>query len=160
MRDVYTKAYDVHNTVFYDQTGHFPTISKRGNKYIIVMVDIDSNTILVEPLKNRTYAELTRAYCVMMLRLKRAGIIPQNYILDNEVSTAIKTTIHDEYKMKLELVPPGCHCHNTAEVAIQNFKAHFLSVLAGTSEVFSQSIWKGLLTKAKVTVNLLRQSNK
>ena len=32
----------------------------------------------------------------MMLRLKHAGIIPQNHILDNEVSTAMKTIIRDE----------------------------------------------------------------
>ena len=75
VRDVYTKVYDVRNTVFSDQTGQFPTRSKRGNKYIMVMVEIDSNSILLEPIKNRTDAELTRAYCTMMLRLKQAGII-------------------------------------------------------------------------------------
>ena len=69
----------------------------------------------------------------MMLRLKHAGIIPQKHILDNEVSNPMKTIIRDEYKMKLELVPPGCHSRNEAEMAIQNFKACFLSVLAGTA---------------------------
>ena len=49
VRDVYTKVYDVRNTVFSDQTGQFPTRSKRGNKYIMVMVEIDINAILVEP---------------------------------------------------------------------------------------------------------------
>ena len=49
MRDVYIKVYDVCNKVFFDQTGQFPTRSKRGNKYIIVIVNIDSNAILVEP---------------------------------------------------------------------------------------------------------------
>ena len=68
--DVYTKVYDVRNTVFHDQTGQFPTRYKQGNKYIMVMVEIDSNAILVEPIKNRTDAELTRAYRAMMLRLK------------------------------------------------------------------------------------------
>ena len=54
------------------------------------------NAILVEPLTNRTDAELTRAYRAMMLRLKRAGIAPQTHILDNDVSTAMKTIIRDE----------------------------------------------------------------
>ena len=76
VRDIYTKVYDVHNTVFLDQTGQFPTRSKWGNKYIMVMVEIDSNAILVDPVKNRTDAELTRAYHDMMLQLKQAGIIP------------------------------------------------------------------------------------
>ena len=67
----------------------------------MVMVEIDSNAILVEPIKNRTDAELTRAYHTMMLRLKQAGTIPQKHILDNEVSNAMKTIICDEYMMKL-----------------------------------------------------------
>ena len=83
MRDFYTKVYDTRNTVFSDQTGRFPTRSKRGNKNITVMVEIDSNAILVKPIKNRTDAELTRAYRATMLLLKQAGIIPQKHILDN-----------------------------------------------------------------------------
>ena len=127
MQDVYTKVYDVCNTIFLDQTGQFLTRSKLGNKYIIVMVEIDSNDILLDPIKNHKNAELTRAYRAMMLRMKQAGIIPQKYILDNEVSKASKTIIRDEYKMKLELVPPGCHHRNTAGVDIRNFKTIFLS---------------------------------
>ena len=64
--DVYTKFYDVSNTVFSDQTGQFPTRSKRGNNYIMVMVEIYNNAILVEPIKNRIDAELTRSYHTMM----------------------------------------------------------------------------------------------
>ena len=105
-------------------------------KYIMVMVNIDRNTILVEPIKSRKYAELTKAYRTMMLRLRRAVIIPKKYILDNEVSESLKTIIHDEYKIQMELVPPGRHNKNVAEVAIRNFKAHFLSVLAGTTHDF------------------------
>ena len=96
VRDVYTKVYDVRKTVFSDQTGQFPTRSNRGNKYIMFMVEIDSNAILVEPIKNRTDTELTREYHAMMLRLKQEGIITQKHILDNEVSNAMKTIIRDE----------------------------------------------------------------
>ena len=145
MRNVYTKVYKVSNTVLSDKTSQFPTRSKQGNKYIMVMVKIDSNTILVEPIKNHIDAELTSAYRAMMILLKHAEIIPQKHILDNEVSTAMKNIIRDEYKMKLELVPPGCHRRNAAEVAIRNFKAHFLSVLAGTAEGFPPSLWDRLL---------------
>ena len=114
VRDVYTKVYDLRKTVFSEQTRQFATRSKQGNKYIMVMVEIDSNAIMAEPIKNRTDTELTRAYRAMMLRLKQAGIIPQKHILENEVSNAMKTVICDEYKMKLELVPPGYHCRNSA----------------------------------------------
>ena len=87
--------YDVRETVFSDQTGQFPTRSQRGNKYLMVMVEIDSNAILVEPLKSRKDPELTRAYKTLMLRLKRAGIVPKKHILDNEVSKAMKEVIRE-----------------------------------------------------------------
>ena len=51
VHDVYVKVYNARETTFSDQTGQFPTRSKRGNKYIMVMVEVDSNAILVEPLK-------------------------------------------------------------------------------------------------------------
>ena len=95
----------------------------------------------------------------MLLRLKQAGIIPQKHILDNEVSTTMKTIIRNEYKMKLELVPPGYHRRNAEELAIRKFRAHFLSVLAGKATSFPSNLRDRLLPQAKVTINLLRQSN-
>eukprot|EP00956_Cyclotella_meneghiniana_P036454 scaffold125927_cov79-Cyclotella_meneghiniana.AAC.1 len=46
VQDIHTQVYDVRETVFTDQTGQFPTQSRSGNKYIMVMVDIDSSGIL------------------------------------------------------------------------------------------------------------------
>eukprot|EP00804_Cyclotella_cryptica_P026309 CCRYP_007633-RA/>CCRYP_007633-RA protein AED:0.47 eAED:0.74 QI:0/-1/0/1/-1/1/1/0/246 len=59
LRDVYTHVYDTRDTIFSDQTGQFPHRSSSGNHYLMVMVDIDSSAILVEPIKNRTDLELT-----------------------------------------------------------------------------------------------------
>jgi len=158
-KDVYIKVYDAKETIYSDQTGAFPTRSRSGNKYIMVMVDIDSNAILVEPMKSRKDAEMIRAYNALMLRLTRAGIMPAKHVLDNEVSENMKEHIRDKYKLKLELVPPGCHRRNAAEVAIRNFKSHFLSVLAGVAEDFPPSLWDKLLPQTEITLNLLRQSN-
>ena len=83
VQDVYTETYRVRETMFSDQTGQFPTRSQRGNKYIMVMVEIDSNAILVEPMKSRKDEEMIRAYNALLLRLKRAGIIPKKHVLDN-----------------------------------------------------------------------------
>ena len=94
-----------------------------------------------------------------MMRLKKAGIMPKKHVLDNEVSEAIKEVIRTEYQMEMELVPPGCHRRNAAEVAIRNFKTHFLSVLAGTAVDFPMSLWDRLLPQTEITGNLLRQSN-
>ena len=49
-------------------------------------------------------------------------------------------------EMEMELVPPGCHRKNAAEVTIRNFKAHFLSVLAGTADDFQPSLLDCLLS--------------
>ena len=159
VKDVYVKVYNVRDTVFTDQTGQFPTRSQAGNKYLMVLVDIDSSGILVEPLKNRTDPELTRAYEKLLLRLKLVGIVPKKHVLDNEVSAAMKDLITTKYRMEYELVPPGCHRRNAAEVAIRNFKAHFLSIIAGTADDFPLRLWDKLLPQAEITINLLRQYN-
>jgi len=109
VRDVYTETYMVRETMFSDQTGQFPTRSQRGNKYIMVMVEINSNAILVEPMKSRKDDEMIRAYNALLLRLKRAGIVPKKHVLDNKVSENMKNHIRDTCKINMELVPPGCH---------------------------------------------------
>ena len=159
VKDVFVKTYDTRETIFSDQTGQFPKQSKRGNKYLMVMVEIDSNAILVEPMKSRKDAEMIRAYDVLVQRLNRANIHPHKHILDNELSANMKQHIETKHKFNVELVPPGNHRRNAAEVAIRNFKAHFLSVLAGTAESFPMHLWDRLLPQTEITLNLLRQSN-
>ena len=94
-----------------------------------------------------------------MMRLKTAGIVLRKHVLDNEVSSAMTDVIRDKYKMEMELVPPGCHRRNAAEVGIRNFKAHFLSVLAGVADDFPLTLWDRLLPQTEITLNFLRQSN-
>ena len=108
-------------------------------------------------MKSRKNAEMIRSYQALMTRLKQANIVPKKHLLDNEVSETTKELITDQYQ--LELVSPGCHRRNAAEVAIQNFKAHFLSILAGVSDNFPMQLWDRLLPQAEITVNLLCQSN-
>ncbi len=67
VRDIYTTMYDVHETIFSDQTGRFPTCLQSGNKYIMVLVEINSNAILVEPMKIRKDAEMIQAYNALLL---------------------------------------------------------------------------------------------
>jgi len=44
--------------MYTDQTGRFPQKSSRGNQYIMVLIEIDSNAILVEAMKNRMTGEM------------------------------------------------------------------------------------------------------
>jgi hypothetical protein len=52
---VYQQAVQVSGQIFSDQTGRFPVISSKGNQYIMVVYDYDSNHILAEPLKSRMW---------------------------------------------------------------------------------------------------------
>ena len=56
-------------------------------------------------------------------------------------------------------MPPGFHGRNAVEVAIRNFKSHFLSVLEGVADDFPLQLWDRLLPQTDRTINLLRQSN-
>ena len=112
---------------------------------MMVMVESDSSGILVEPMKSCKDEEMIRVYKVLVQRLKRAKIIPRKHVLDNKVSENMKELIRSTYNMELELVPPRCHRRNAAEVAIQNFKAHFLSILAGVADSFPMQLWDCLL---------------
>ncbi len=159
VRDIYMTMYYVCKTMFLDQTGQFPMRLQSGNKYIMVLVEINSNAILVEPMKSHKDTEMIQAYNALLLQLKRAGIIPKKHLLDNKVFKNMKNHICNTCKMNMEFVPPGCHRQNAAEVAIRNFKSHFLSVLAGVADDFPQNLWDHLLLQTGITLNLIRQLN-
>jgi hypothetical protein len=84
---------------------------------------------------------MIRAYNALLLHLRQAGIVPKKHVMDNKVSVNMKTHIKDNCRLTVELVSPGCHQQNGAEVAIRNFKTHFLSVLAGVAKDFPPSLW-------------------
>ena len=121
------------------------------------MVVIDSNAILVSPIKNRKDEELQRAYLELLHRAKEARIAVKKHVLDNKCSTSMKEIIRKEYK--LELVPPGYHRRNLAELAIKAFKHHFIAILSGVDASFPLALWDKLLPQAELTLNLLRQSH-
>jgi hypothetical protein len=117
-RDIGIRVYNIRETIFSDQTGKFPKLSQRGYKYIMVMGKIDSNAILVEPMKIRKDEEMIRAYDALLARLRQAGSTPRKHVLDNKVSDNMKQHIQHTCKLEMELVPPGCHQRNAARVAI------------------------------------------
>ena len=77
-RDVMMKVFDNNNDlamkVFTDQTGRFPKTSSRGNQYIMVLCEIDSGGILVEPLQSKTAGGTTKVFETRMNRLTKQGI--------------------------------------------------------------------------------------
>jgi hypothetical protein len=62
-KDIYLLVFDATKKAMYtDQTGRFPITSARGNKYIMVAVELDGNYIDAEPVKSRKATDLTVSY--------------------------------------------------------------------------------------------------
>jgi hypothetical protein len=43
MRNMFIQIHNANNTAHSDQTGRFPVTSSSGNKYVMVLVDVDGN---------------------------------------------------------------------------------------------------------------------
>ncbi len=155
---IFVVIYELSNTVHTDQTGAFPLTSQQGYCYIMVGIHLDANYIFCKLMKNKTEDEMITAYQRMVDRMAISGLGLKHHRLDNECSEKFKQCIRKN-GMTHELVPPDNHRCNIAKQAIQTFKNHFISILSGVDDQFPLSLWCHLVKPAKLTVNLLRQSN-
>jgi hypothetical protein len=110
---VYAATIDAGQT-YTDQTGRFPVVSRKGNKYIMILYDYDSNAILSQPIKDITAPELLKAFQVMEQELVSRGLKPKLMKLYNEASKLLKTYLHQQ-NITFQLVPPYIHRRNSAE---------------------------------------------
>ena len=156
--NILISVYDTNDTMYTDQTGKSPHVSSRGNRYQIVAIHIDTNSIWVEALKNRTEGELILARRRPLLRMKACGIIPAHQVLDNEASAAYKQEII-ESGMTYQLVPPDNNRCNIAEKDIQTLKDHFVAVLSGIDNKFPMHLWCRLLPQVEKQLMLLMKTN-
>ena len=108
-------------------------------------------------MKNRTDAEIFRAYAKLSDYLIDRGMQPKLQILDNEASQALQREIRTRH-YNFQLVPPHMHRRNSAERAIRTFKNHFVSGLCSAHTEFPVHIWCILLPQATLTLNLLLNS--
>ncbi len=158
---IFVKIYDLEDEaqlkMYTNQTGCFPKKSSCGNQYIMVLIELDSNTIFVEGMKNCTAGEMIQAYQTLVDWLNSTGIHPKMHLLDNECSAEFKDRIKAN-KMKYQLIPPHDHRRNIAETAIKVFKAHFISILCRCGKSFPLYLWDRLLPQAEHTLNMLRPS--
>jgi hypothetical protein len=141
--------------IYTDQTGRFPVVSSKCNKYIMILYDYDSNAIMAQPIKDRTAPELLRAFQVMEQELVARCLKPKLMKLDNEASKLLKTYLHQQ-NITFQLVPPYSHRRNAAERAIRSFKDHLITGLCSTDKSFPMHLWDRLLTQAVITLNMLR----
>jgi hypothetical protein len=153
---VYAATIDA-GQIYTDQTGRFPVVSSKGNKYIMILYDYDSNAILAQPIKDRTAPELLKAFKFMEQELVARGLKPKLMKLDNEASKLLKTYLHQQ-DITFQLVPPYSHRRNSAERAIRSFKDHLIAWLCSTDKYFPMHLWDRLLPQAVMTLNMLRTS--
>ena len=86
---MYIKIVERKNSIHTDQTGRVGMTSQSRMQYIMVMVEVNSNPILVETIKNRKSNKLQRPYHVLLDHIKdikAARIVPKKHVLDNECS--------------------------------------------------------------------------
>ena len=119
-------------TINTDQTRQFLVTSRQKN----VRCEIDLNCILVKAMSSQSNIKMIQAYGRLLQQLKQVDVALKKNVMDNKVSASTKHMIQEDYTMTLELVPPGYYQRNAAKVVIQNFKAHFLSVLAVIADNF------------------------
>jgi hypothetical protein len=143
--------------IYTDQTGRFPVVSSKGNKYIMILYDYGSNAILTQLIKDRTAPELLKAFQVMEQALVARGLTPKLMKLDNEASQLLKTYLHQR-DITFQLVPPYSHRRDSAERAIRSFKDHLIPGLCSTGKSFPIHLWDRLLPQAVMTLNMLRTS--
>jgi hypothetical protein len=82
--------------------------SSKGNTYIMILYDYDSNAILAQRMKDRTAPELLKAFQVMDHELMASGLNPKLMKLDNEASELLKEYLHQQ-DITFQLVPPYSH---------------------------------------------------
>jgi hypothetical protein len=152
---VYAATIDA-GQIYTDQTGRFPMLSSKGNKYIMILYDYDRNAIMAQPIK-KNCPELLRAFQVMEQELVARGLKPKLVKLDNEASKLLKTYLHEQ-NITFQLVPPYIHRRNSAERAIRSFKDHLIAGLCSTDKSFPMNLWDRLLPQAVITLNMLRTS--
>jgi hypothetical protein len=143
--------------IYTDKTGRFPVVSSKGNTYIMILYDYDSNAILAQPIKDRTAPELLRAFRVMEQELVALGLKPKLMKLDNEASKLLKMYLHQQ-NITFQLVPPYSHRRNSAARAIRSFKDHLISGLCSTDKSFPMHLLDRLLPQAVITLNMLTTS--
>ena len=68
--DIVILVYNTKATMYSDQTGMFPAVSSKGNKYVMVLHDVDSNLLWAEPMKNQTGGELILARNRTLTRMR------------------------------------------------------------------------------------------
>ena len=160
-RDIFVRVIDLQDElrekIHTDQTGKFPVRSSQGNQYLMIMCEMDSDTILFELIRDRTAGGMVKTYQRLVDRLNACGIFLRHQVPNNEISREYEKAIKCN-KMTHEKVLPRNHRRNIAEKGIQVAKAHLISVIYGVDPNCPIHIWDRFLPQIEMGLNMLRPS--
>ncbi len=98
-------------------TGHFPATSSKGNKYIMVLVEVGGNYINAEAMKNKLEGSMIKPYLALWNQLTASGTVkPKIHIMDNNASEEYKKEIqkmHDQISPTRQPQMKSCRTSNT-----------------------------------------------
>ena len=109
------------STAYTDLTGRFPIRSSTGNQYVLVGYHYDAICIHEVAVKDRKSVTLTNAWQHLHDLFTKAGVAPNTYVMDNEISKDLKQALENN-ETTYRLVPPYSHRRNLVERAIQTWK--------------------------------------
>ena len=124
-----------------------------GSQYILLSVY--KRYIHLELLPNRTEASLVLAYSNVHAWFTNLGHSIKFQVLDNEAPKGLQLHFRASH-ITYECVPPYNKRANKAERAIQTFKRHFITILAGAHPSFPINFWNELIPQAELTLNMMR----
>ena len=93
---IFAECFPISGLVFTDQPGEFLVPSTNGMKYMMVLYEYDSNSILAEPMRSRSGPEMTRAYEALHGQLTSRGFQPRLQQLDNQASALLTAFLDDK----------------------------------------------------------------
>jgi hypothetical protein len=141
--------------MFSDLTGRFPATAIDGSQYILLSVY--KQYIHLELLASRVESAIIDAYSRTYQWFSQLGHFVQFQVMDIEAPKGLRQHfIFISSDIKYEFVPPFTKRSNKAERAIQTFKRHFISILAGTHPSFPINFWNELIPQAESTLNMMR----
>ena len=153
----FTKVINITGLTAMDLSGKFPITSSRGNKYIFLWYDYDSNTIKAIPIKSREKEEQVRAYNICYEYYALRGFVPQITKLDNEASEMLKNNMRKK-EVKYQMVPPSIHRQNSAERAMRTWKEHAKATISTFDPDLPLQLWCQFLEAIDIQLNMLRAS--
>ena len=82
--EFHMKVCNLKSKSYSDETDHFLVISSRGNKYVMVIYNHDSNVILARTLKTKSALEMLQNIQEVHKFLNERGIHLKVHIIDNK----------------------------------------------------------------------------